>query len=192
LACCILILLWVQDEISYDRFHAKADDLYRAVTEYQKTKPATHYWPVCAPLAPALKEFSQKLQREILDSIDLLNKSSNDTYVFPPMKSVYEKIITDTKITLKIDLREYQKDDRMVFIKEYSEEPSDFGHIPYFCVLKIPKCFKFPKNVDVYEYLENKPEFIKYKKSLQRLLKNLDNYKFNMDEYGVIWVYHKK
>ena len=56
LACCILILLWVQDEISYDRFHAKADDLYRAVTEYQKTEPATHYWPVCAPLAPALKE----------------------------------------------------------------------------------------------------------------------------------------
>ncbi|UCE20953.1 MAG: ABC transporter permease, partial [Candidatus Aminicenantes bacterium] len=56
LACCILILLWVQDELSYDRFHANADDIYRAVTEYQKTKPATHYWPVCAPLAPALKE----------------------------------------------------------------------------------------------------------------------------------------
>jgi len=56
LACCILILLWVQDELSYDRFHANADDLYRAVTEYHKTSPATHYWPVCAPLAPALKE----------------------------------------------------------------------------------------------------------------------------------------
>jgi ABC-type antimicrobial peptide transport system permease subunit len=56
LACCILILLWVQDELSYDRFHAQADDLYRAVTEYQKTEPVTHYWPVCAPLAPALKE----------------------------------------------------------------------------------------------------------------------------------------
>jgi ABC-type antimicrobial peptide transport system permease subunit len=56
LACCILILLWVQDELSYDRFHANADDLYRAVTEYHKTEPATHYWPVCAPLAPALKE----------------------------------------------------------------------------------------------------------------------------------------
>jgi ABC-type antimicrobial peptide transport system permease subunit len=56
LACCILILFWVQDELSYDRFHAQTDDLYRAVTEYHKTVPATHYWPVCAPLAPALKE----------------------------------------------------------------------------------------------------------------------------------------
>ena len=56
LACCILILLWVQDELSYDRFHTQADDLYRAVTIFQKTEPATHYWSVCAPLAPALKE----------------------------------------------------------------------------------------------------------------------------------------
>lgn len=56
LASCILILLWVQDELSYDRFHADADDLYRVVSEWHKTVPATHYWPVCAPLAPALKE----------------------------------------------------------------------------------------------------------------------------------------
>jgi putative ABC transport system permease protein len=30
LACCILILLWVQDELSYDRFHENAGDLYIA------------------------------------------------------------------------------------------------------------------------------------------------------------------
>jgi putative ABC transport system permease protein len=56
LTSCILILLWVQDELSYDRFHTSADDLYRIVAEWRKTEPATHYWPVCAPLAPALKE----------------------------------------------------------------------------------------------------------------------------------------
>jgi putative ABC transport system permease protein len=28
MACCILILLWVQDEMSYDRFHENADDIY--------------------------------------------------------------------------------------------------------------------------------------------------------------------
>ncbi len=56
LACCILILLWVQDEMSYDRFHINTDNLYRVVTEFHKTEPVTHYWPVCAPLAPALKE----------------------------------------------------------------------------------------------------------------------------------------
>ncbi|MFC2133205.1 ABC transporter permease [Bacteroidota bacterium] len=31
MACCILILLWVQDELSYDRFHENADYLYREV-----------------------------------------------------------------------------------------------------------------------------------------------------------------
>jgi putative ABC transport system permease protein len=56
LACCILILLWVQDELQYDRFHTNLNDLYRINAEFHKTEPLTHYWPVCAPLAPALKE----------------------------------------------------------------------------------------------------------------------------------------
>jgi predicted permease len=30
IACCILIMLWVQDELSYDRFHENANDLYVA------------------------------------------------------------------------------------------------------------------------------------------------------------------
>ncbi len=30
IACCILIMLWVQDELSYDRFHENAEDLYAA------------------------------------------------------------------------------------------------------------------------------------------------------------------
>src|SRR5580765_98041 len=29
MACSILILLWVQNELSYDRFHTNADALYR-------------------------------------------------------------------------------------------------------------------------------------------------------------------
>ena len=33
MACCILILLWVQDELSYDRFHANGDDIYRIIKE---------------------------------------------------------------------------------------------------------------------------------------------------------------
>lgn len=30
IACCVLIMLWVQDELSYDRFHEHAEDLYAA------------------------------------------------------------------------------------------------------------------------------------------------------------------
>ncbi|MGD8535796.1 MAG: ABC transporter permease [Candidatus Aminicenantes bacterium] len=33
IACCILILLWVQDELSFDRFHENLDNLYRVVEE---------------------------------------------------------------------------------------------------------------------------------------------------------------
>lgn len=31
MACCILISLWVKDELSFDRFHEKADHIYRVV-----------------------------------------------------------------------------------------------------------------------------------------------------------------
>ena len=33
MACCILILLYVADELSYDRFHKKADNIYRVTTD---------------------------------------------------------------------------------------------------------------------------------------------------------------
>ena len=37
IACCIFIFLWVQDELSYDRFHEKVDDLYRVVEHQIQT-----------------------------------------------------------------------------------------------------------------------------------------------------------
>ena len=56
LTCCLLIFLWVQDELSYDRFHENADNLYRVVENqyYSGSEP----FPVAvtpAPLAEALR-----------------------------------------------------------------------------------------------------------------------------------------
>ena len=34
IACCILILLYVQDELSFDRFHEKSDNIYRLVPTF--------------------------------------------------------------------------------------------------------------------------------------------------------------
>jgi putative ABC transport system permease protein len=34
ITCCILILLYIQDELSFDRFHEKADRIYRATTYF--------------------------------------------------------------------------------------------------------------------------------------------------------------
>jgi len=57
IACCILILLWVRDELSYDSFHAKADRLYRIVEEQTYTGSDIFKVAVTpAPLAPALIE----------------------------------------------------------------------------------------------------------------------------------------
>lgn len=33
IACCLLILLFVQDELNYDRFHDKADRIYDILRE---------------------------------------------------------------------------------------------------------------------------------------------------------------
>ncbi|MGD8537939.1 MAG: ABC transporter permease [Candidatus Aminicenantes bacterium] len=38
MACCILILLWVQDELSYDKFHENYSDIYQTIPELQNTK----------------------------------------------------------------------------------------------------------------------------------------------------------
>jgi len=38
MACCILILLWIQDELSFDKFHENYGDIYRTIPELQGTK----------------------------------------------------------------------------------------------------------------------------------------------------------
>lgn len=58
MACCILILLWVRDELSFDRFHENAKFIYR-VTEHQYNSSGD-YFPVAVtpwPLAEALKKY---------------------------------------------------------------------------------------------------------------------------------------
>ena len=37
LAVCILIFLWVQDELSFDRFHENADRIYRVVKDVKQS-----------------------------------------------------------------------------------------------------------------------------------------------------------
>ena len=56
LACCILILLYVHDELSYDRFHDNADSIYR-VEPTVTTSERTMYLSVNAHVqGPILKE----------------------------------------------------------------------------------------------------------------------------------------
>ena len=52
MACSILILLWVHDELSYDKFHEGSDYIYRLTAELpqENIKAAVS----SAPIAPAI------------------------------------------------------------------------------------------------------------------------------------------
>jgi putative ABC transport system permease protein len=55
MACCILILLFVQDELSYDRTHENADRIYRILVEYSTGSGQTgKIEATSGPMAPAL------------------------------------------------------------------------------------------------------------------------------------------
>ena len=54
IACCLLILLWIQDELSYDKFHKNADRIYRVSAEFNYAGRPDHFAHTPAPLAPAL------------------------------------------------------------------------------------------------------------------------------------------
>jgi len=56
MACCILIIQYVQDELSYDLYHEKADRIYRLVDALDMSGPTSRYLALSsAPFAPALK-----------------------------------------------------------------------------------------------------------------------------------------
>jgi len=55
MACSILILLWVSNELSYDRFHANAGNIHRVIMEdHRADGVSVHPW-LSFPLGPALK-----------------------------------------------------------------------------------------------------------------------------------------
>ncbi|MBC7923375.1 MAG: ABC transporter permease [Ferruginibacter sp.] len=56
MACSILIGLWVQHELSYDRFHARADQLYRLTDSTPDIQAAVSPAPMAAALRAQLPE----------------------------------------------------------------------------------------------------------------------------------------
>jgi len=56
LACCLLILLWVQDELSYDRFHEQAANIYRIEQEQNYSGRLYHVNVTPYPCIPVWKD----------------------------------------------------------------------------------------------------------------------------------------
>src|SRR5258706_366008 len=55
-ACCLLLTLYVLDEISYDKHHQRAGDIYRIVSTFQSDKGFDKLPTASPPIAMALKE----------------------------------------------------------------------------------------------------------------------------------------
>jgi len=62
LACCLLILFWVQGELGYDRFHANAGRIFRIVSDWtEKGWDGVEGTP--APLAPAVEKELPEIEK---------------------------------------------------------------------------------------------------------------------------------
>jgi putative ABC transport system permease protein len=56
LATTILILFWVQDELSYDKYHNNANDIYRVIGHFQLNGVTDNVATVSAPMAATLMQ----------------------------------------------------------------------------------------------------------------------------------------
>jgi putative ABC transport system permease protein len=56
MACTLLILLWVQDELSFDRFHVNADRIFRVVQNINFSDHSTTWAITQGPLGPSLEK----------------------------------------------------------------------------------------------------------------------------------------
>ena len=77
MACVILILLFIQDELSYDRFHENADRIYRVVDSFDVSGGIDRDFALTsAPFAPTLKQDFP----EVEDAVRLLTRRHMVTY----------------------------------------------------------------------------------------------------------------
>jgi putative ABC transport system permease protein len=56
MACCMLLLLWVQDEMSFDKFHEKAENIYRVELDLPRSTGTVHTRLTSYPLGGAIQE----------------------------------------------------------------------------------------------------------------------------------------
>ena len=114
MACCFLIMMWVLDELSFDRFHENADDIYNVVLN-QHYSDGRSVITRCTP--PVLSESLLNEYPEIINScrytpfsgyytvtyqdniftenVNMTDNSFFEMFTFPFVKGNPEKALTD-------------------------------------------------------------------------------------------------
>ncbi len=85
MACCLLILLYVSDELSYDRFHEKGDRIYR-ILSYSTIGGTTRHFAISpSALAPAAAESIPeiKLYSRLYEFGNMRLQHDDDIHEFP-------------------------------------------------------------------------------------------------------------
>lgn len=65
MTCCILIMLWVRDELSFDRFHENADRICRMAANVTVGGNCRRVPVVSAPIAPAITESFPEVENAV-------------------------------------------------------------------------------------------------------------------------------
>ena len=75
LASCIMILLWVQDEMSYDRFHKNAGAIHRVIV--QATEPGGGSESICRNAAKSGTGLESRISRNPASGAPSLCRSAD-------------------------------------------------------------------------------------------------------------------
>ena len=87
LATCILLVTWITNELSYDRFHEKADRIYRASLSYSYGGQVNATWVSPTALLPSL----QKNFPEIETGVRLYNPSYWNPFIIRQGASLFQE-----------------------------------------------------------------------------------------------------
>ncbi len=85
IAVCLMLYLWIIDEWSYDRYHEKADRIYRVVSQSELEGRTDRHANTPAPLAPALLD-------EFPEVVKAVRFYSNTWLVGCESKRFYERV----------------------------------------------------------------------------------------------------
>jgi putative ABC transport system permease protein len=136
--CCLYILLYVQDQYSYDKHHKDAKNIYRVTSSLQITGDKHNNSTASPPIAPAIKsDFPEVMQFTRLIPTGLLGNSKN--LLKFKEKSFYEKDLVYVDSTF-FDVFSYH------FV--YGKNKSDLLAQPYSLVLLKPVSDKLFGNTD--------------------------------------------
>ncbi len=85
MACCLLIVFYVQDELSYDRFHAQANRIYRVAEIFRENgkvveESASIPFPVGPTLTEAFADVKMVRFYKTFEKIPLLSRDEKRFY----------------------------------------------------------------------------------------------------------------